>query len=101
MMISIGTNATLSVNFKTYYLILILSYLVKLLTHNKFYNRNCFEVVTRLCIQLAYGDFDDDGVENKQRSEISALEKTAVKFGPSFPVKAYTKVLIAETLLNL
>ena len=59
-----------------------------------FYDRNSFEAVTRLCIQLAYGDFDGDVSRYKEGSEIEALEKTAAQFGPSFPIKAYSKVQI-------
>ena len=35
-------------------------------------------------------DTEDGGAEKV--TEIIALENTAVKFGPSFPVKAYSKV---------
>ena len=55
--------------------------------------RNSFEAVTRLCIQIAYGNFDEDVARYDEDSEMNALEKYAAKFGPSFPVKAYSKVL--------
>ena len=54
--------------------------------------RNSFEAVTRLCIQIAYGNFDEDVARYDEDSEMNALEKYAAKFGPSFPVKAYSKV---------
>ena len=55
--------------------------------------RNTFEAVARLCLKIAYGNFDEEVGGYKEESEISALEKYAAKFGPSFPVKAYSKVL--------
>ena len=56
------------------------------------YHRNDFEVVSKLCIQIAYGNLDTDCGREEKVTEIIALENTAVKFGPSFPVKAYSKV---------
>ena len=56
------------------------------------YHRTGFEVVSKLCIQIAYGNLDTDCVGAEKVTEIVALENTAVKFGPSFPVKAYSKV---------
>ena len=53
--------------------------------------------MARLCIQLAYGNFDGDVIRYKEGSEIEALEKTAAQFGPSFPIKAYSKVHIHNT----
>ena len=57
--------------------------------------RNTFEAVTRLCLKIAYGNFDEEVGGYQEESEISALETYAAKFGPSFPVKAYSKVLFA------
>ena len=65
-----------------------------------FNNRNSFEAVTRLCIQIAYGNFDEEVVRYDEDSEINALEKYAAKFGPSFPVKAYSKVLNSINRVN-
>ena len=56
------------------------------------YHRNDFELVSKLCIQIAYGNLDIDCGGAEKVTEIIALENTAVKFGPSFPVKAYSKV---------
>ena len=56
------------------------------------YHRNDFEVVSKLCVQIAYGNLDSDCGGAEKVTEIIALENTAVKFGPSFPVKAYSKV---------
>ena len=54
--------------------------------------RKDFEVVSKLCIKIAYGNLDTDCGGAEKVTEIIALENTAVKFGPSFPVKAYSKV---------
>ena len=57
--------------------------------------RNTFEAVARLCLKITYGNFDEEAGGYQEESEISALEKYVAKFGPSFPVKAYSKVLCA------
>ena len=53
--------------------------------------------MARLCLKLAYGDFNGDAIRYKDGSEIEGLEKTAAQFGPSFPIKAYSKVQIYNT----
>ena len=43
---------------------------------------------------MVYGDFDVGGAGLRDGCEIAVLEKAAVRFGPSLPVKAYSKVRI-------
>ena len=41
---------------------------------------------------MVYGNFNTDARGLGNRSEIDELEEAAVRFGPSLPVKAYSKV---------
>ena len=43
---------------------------------------------------MVYGTFNADGRGTGSGSEIAELEEAAVRFGPSLPVKAYSKVSI-------
>ena len=43
-------------------------------------------------MKITYGNFDGEVEGYNEESEVNTLEKYAAKFGPSFPVKAYSKV---------
>ena len=43
-------------------------------------------------MKITYGNFDEEIAGYDEESEVNTLEKYAAKFGPSFPVKAYSKV---------
>ena len=43
-------------------------------------------------MKVTYGNFDEEVDGHNEESEVNTLEKYAAKFGPSFPVKAYSKV---------
>ena len=43
-------------------------------------------------MKITYGNFDEEVDLHNEESEVNTLEKYAAKFGPGFPVKAYSKV---------